>query len=164
MLLVVDDIQYLGDEFFSLFPNFKDIFIDHGLSFSSTNGNDPLCCPGRANIYTGQWAHHNGVILNDARLFDPRESIFTELHDQGYYTFVSGKWFNQTEKLETKLPLGLDHAALMGGGYYNYPYWLDDVEGVAGTAGVRLLDGLLRRPGARLPRRRSRRTSPSSPR
>ena len=54
-----------------------------------------LCCPGRANVLTGQWSHHHGVITNDGRLFDPRETIATELHDVGYWTGIFGKYFNR---------------------------------------------------------------------
>lgn len=134
VLIVLDDISYLGDEFFARLPNFKEIFLDHGLSFRQADGNDPLCCPARASILTGLVAHKHGVVRNDARLFDPSVSLATELHAQGYYTLFAGKYFNKTNKLSDKTPPGWDQTAVMSCCYYRTSVWVNGRETYLGTS------------------------------
>ena len=63
-----------------------------GILFRNTLANTPVCCPARATILSGQYAHRNGMVANDLRL---RESVVTLpqiLRDAGYRTGFIGKW------------------------------------------------------------------------
>ena len=74
-----------------------------GLSFENAFLTDPVCCPSRATILTGRYAHNHGVWTND----EPRggdqgfkerglaqDTIATRLKKEGYATGLFGKYFN----------------------------------------------------------------------
>jgi len=59
----------------------------------------PLCCPARAEILTGQYAHNNGVRANQGTFggFDELRTdatVATDLHAAGYETIFMGKFLN----------------------------------------------------------------------
>jgi arylsulfatase A-like enzyme len=126
VMLNIDDHGVSNDVVWSRMSTINQLFIQHGLSFENYWNNYPLCCPGRATQLTGQEAHHHGVVNNDGLLFDPSDTLATELHDQGYYTFISGKYLNGTRRLPDKTPPGWDQVAIFGGGYYLYDSWVND--------------------------------------
>ena len=74
-------------------------FIERGIDFPNAIGENPLCCPGRANFLTGLHTHNNGVIENDAQLFDPSVHIGKALKDVGYSTMYIGKYLNLNSSL-----------------------------------------------------------------
>jgi N-acetylglucosamine-6-sulfatase len=74
-----------------------------GLSFENAFLSDPVCCPSRATILTGRYAHNHGVWTNDeprggAEGFKARglarDTIATRLEKEGYATGLFGKYFN----------------------------------------------------------------------
>ncbi|MFN8623635.1 MAG: sulfatase-like hydrolase/transferase [Chloroflexota bacterium] len=121
VVLLIDDLSAMDDRLWERLPTIKRLFLDSGVRFTGYTGNDPLCCPGRANLLTGQWTIHHGVTHNDGRLFDPRESIATELHAAGYWTGIFGKYFNNTPHLRDKTPNGWDQSFIYSGGYWGFP-------------------------------------------
>jgi len=127
VLLVIDDLPQMDARVWSRLPTIRRLFLEQGTRFTEYSGNDPLCCPGRATLLTGQRTVHHGVRHNDARAFDPRVTLATELQDQGYHTIYAGKYFNGTDRLVDKTPPGWDHALLYSGGYWNVPLWKDGV-------------------------------------
>lgn len=55
----------------------------------------PLCCPSRATILSGGYAHHTGVQGNgDGVHFDESDTLATRLDDAGYETALIGKYLN----------------------------------------------------------------------
>jgi len=83
-------------------PNTLRLIGNHGARFDAAYASFPLCCPARATLLTGQYAHNHGVLGNK-----PPEGGFTrfqELHGDsnlatwmqqaGYRTVHIGKYFN----------------------------------------------------------------------
>lgn len=77
-------------------PNVKSPHIDRlasqGLVFHNAIANTPVCCPARANLLTGRYAHRNGMVANDLRLRESEATLPQILHDAGYRTGFIGKW------------------------------------------------------------------------
>jgi arylsulfatase A-like enzyme len=63
-----------------------------GVLFRNTFANTPVCCPARAILLTGKYAHKNGMIANDLRLRESELTIAEILAAQGYRTGFIGKW------------------------------------------------------------------------
>ena len=80
-------------------PNIYEHFIERGIDFPQAIGEDPLCCPARANLLTGLHTHNNGVIKNEAVLFDPSEHIGAAMKDAGYASMFIGKYLNRNSVL-----------------------------------------------------------------
>ena len=72
-------------------PNL-DKLASQGVLFRNTFANTPVCCPARANILTGKYAHKNGMIANDLRLRESETTIAELLAAEGYRTGFIGKW------------------------------------------------------------------------
>src|SRR4051812_27357730 len=127
VVLMVDDLGVMpgDDRLLNALPTINSTFVQHGVRFTDYVGNDPLCCPGRSNFLAGQYSHHTGVIVNDARLFDPTETIATELQGVGYQTFLDGKYFNLAGELGSKMPPGWTKAFMTAGQYTGGKYWLN---------------------------------------
>jgi N-acetylglucosamine-6-sulfatase len=83
----------------SLTPAIYDHFVAHGTTFSNAIDDTSLCCPARATLLTGLHSFNTGVTANDVRLFNPGESIATELTKSGYETMLVGKYMNLPEYL-----------------------------------------------------------------
>jgi arylsulfatase A-like enzyme len=72
-------------------PNI-DRLASEGLVLPNTFANTPVCCPARANLLTGTYAHRNGMTANDLRLRESETSIADLLGRAGYRTGFIGKW------------------------------------------------------------------------
>lgn len=109
-------------------PAIYNTFIAHGTHFPHAFVEDPLCCPGRATILSGLHTHNNGVNINDARLFQPQESVAGELTKAGYTTMWIGKYMNRNSWLSDAgwaahmAPWSVFDGifGLNGGAYYDY--------------------------------------------
>jgi arylsulfatase A-like enzyme len=84
-------------------PNVQKLLVRHGMTFRNSFVSDSLCCPSRASILTGNYAHTTGVYDNHppyggAPAFrkhgDERSTIATWLHAAGYDTGLFGKYLN----------------------------------------------------------------------
>ena len=62
------------------------------LVLPNTFANTPVCCPARANILTGKYAHRNGMVANDLRLREGEVGLAKLLREAGYRTGFVGKW------------------------------------------------------------------------
>lgn len=63
-----------------------------GTTLTHTFANTPVCCPARAVLLSGQYAHRNGMVANDLRLREDGPSLARSLREAGYRTGFVGKW------------------------------------------------------------------------
>lgn len=92
LLIITDDQRYEGT--LRVMPRTRDWFGD-GTTFTNAYATTPLCCPSRASVMTGLYAHNHGVRHNyDAGRLDHSITVQRYLHDAGYATALSGKFLN----------------------------------------------------------------------
>jgi arylsulfatase A-like enzyme len=72
-------------------PNL-DLLASQGVLFRNSFANTPVCCPARANLLTGKYAHENGMVANDLRLRESETTLAEILAARGYRTGFIGKW------------------------------------------------------------------------
>jgi arylsulfatase A-like enzyme len=72
-------------------PNL-DRLASEGLTLPNTFANTPVCCPARAVLLTGRYAHRNGMVANDLRLRESETTLAELLAARGYRTGFVGKW------------------------------------------------------------------------
>src|SRR4051812_38051068 len=46
-------------------PNVRDDLMAHGVTFAESFVTTSLCCPSRASLFLGEYAHRTGVLTND---------------------------------------------------------------------------------------------------
>jgi len=124
VLIITDDqradtIQYM--------PLTKALLADQGVTFTNFLVSNPLCCPSRATVLTGQYSHNtrvfsNGAPLGGATVFDDTSTIATWLSSAGYRTGLFGKYLNEYPNLTPwpYVPPGWHDWRALPGGYYGY--------------------------------------------
>lgn len=143
-VLIVTDDQSIGT--LKGMPNVQRL-MNHGTNFTQAIVSNPLCCPSRATILTGNYSHTTGVYTNEAsgdggfRAFrdhgNETETIAYKLDVAGYRTGLFGKYLNHTSPTDLRsggMPLGWDSWHGFTGSnpkYYDYN-WVD-YEGSAPT-------------------------------
>jgi arylsulfatase A-like enzyme len=66
-----------------------------GTDYLNAFATTPLCCPSRASIFTGRYAHNHKVQTNaDAKELDPKSTLASYLKRDGYQTAIVGKYLN----------------------------------------------------------------------
>src|SRR5215204_4698856 len=117
-----DDLKYM--------PKTRSVLGDKGMYFSNAYVSNALCCPTRATIMRGQYAHNTGVWTNKGssgglRAYrhngNEKDNVATRLGAAGYRTGLFGKYLNQYSGTKGKPP-GWDRwfAHTRGSHYYNY--------------------------------------------
>jgi len=94
-------------------PSVEHELVDRGVEFQQSFVTTSLCCPSRASLYSGQYAHHHGVRSNfpplgGAGVFDPTSTLPVWLSAVGYRTALFGKYMNANYVLAPKVPPGWD--------------------------------------------------------
>jgi arylsulfatase A-like enzyme len=94
-------------------------FAAQGTRFTNAVATTPLCCPSRASIFSGQYAHNHGVLQNETRgELDLNYTIQRYLHDSGYTTGIVGKFLNYWNTCVN--PPDFDRWSLLDGLYFNF--------------------------------------------
>jgi N-acetylglucosamine-6-sulfatase len=97
VIVVLTDDQYWDT--FDLMPWLRTQLQREGsgwMVMPNAFANTPLCCPARASLLTGRYAHHTGVVRNeDGERLDESSTLATWLHDAGYRTGLIGKYLNR---------------------------------------------------------------------
>lgn len=126
ILFVVTDDMAVGD--LAAMPLLAEWLGDEGTSFTRAYVSVSLCCPSRATMLRGQYAHNTGVLSNEGtnggfpvahQLGIEASTVATWLQGAGYRTGLVGKYLNY-------YPLG-------AGTTYVPPGWDDWVSPVAGS-------------------------------
>ena len=92
ILIIITDDQRAGIE---RMPSTTRLFARGGTSFENAFVTTPLCCPSRASIFTGRYAHNHGVHNNyQSERLDQQTTLQWLLRESGYRTAIFGKYFN----------------------------------------------------------------------
>ena len=76
-------------------PATNRLFADGGRVFTNALATTPLCCPSRASILSGRYAHNHGVRVNkDGLKLDHDTTIQAAFQRAGYKTGIAGKFLN----------------------------------------------------------------------
>jgi arylsulfatase A-like enzyme len=115
-----------------IMPNVKNYLINEGVRFTNAFYSLPLCCPSRTAVFTGQYAHNNGVSSNQGPVggYEKFNALGLEskvlpvwLQQAGYKTMNVGKYLNgYGGSANPAVPTGWDKWFTMWGGgvYFNY--------------------------------------------
>jgi N-acetylglucosamine-6-sulfatase len=108
IFILTDDLRYDDLEHM---PYLRQQLIQQGTTFNNAFVTDPLCCPSRATILRGQYAHNHEVLSNfgpeypglggatEFRSLERENStIATWLHGGGYKTVLIGKYMNDFKR------------------------------------------------------------------
>jgi N-acetylglucosamine-6-sulfatase len=128
VLILTDDQRW--DTLQSM-PTVQQQLVRRGITFENAFVVNPLCCPSRASILTGQYSHSTGVYSNGGphggfKAFRDSSTIATWLDDAGYETGLFGKYLNRYGG--TYIPPGWDRWFAFSGrskrprpaAYFNY--------------------------------------------
>lgn len=143
IVIQMDDMAY--SDLFMKRPNgdyvLKNIhtqLLRRGTSFENHHTSFSLCCPARATLLTGQYAHNHGVLSNDPPTggflkLNHTNTLPVWLQQAGYYTSHVGKYMNgynggtSTSGISAPRPPGWDDwfttvriGGYPQGSYYNY--------------------------------------------
>ncbi|WP_323791935.1 sulfatase-like hydrolase/transferase, partial [Nocardioides sp.] len=107
--MTLDEMRYL--------PRVRRLLGDAGVTFSEFTAPQPLCCPSRAQLLTGQYAQNNGVRTNSGpfggyKNLEPDTALPVWLQESGYHTAMVGKYLNgykASDALANGVEVGWDH-------------------------------------------------------
>jgi len=86
-------------------PTVKNVLMAEGVNFENGFLTTPLCCPSRASILTGEYAHNHEIYTNrypmgGAEKFGDISTIAVWMQEAGYRTGYLGKYLNGYSNLE----------------------------------------------------------------
>ncbi|HVF53132.1 MAG TPA: sulfatase [Actinomycetota bacterium] len=117
LIILTDDQRARGT--LEVMPATKRWFVDRGINFTQAFATTPLCCPSRATIMTGRYAHNHSVTNNyRGRKLDPKLTVQRYLSYAGYTTAIVGKYFNLWPT-ELAPPYFDRYSVFRQGGYHN---------------------------------------------
>lgn len=93
VLVIVTDDQPNGT--MTVMPKTRRHFGQNGATFTHAYSTTPACCPARASIMTGRYAHNHKVLSNeDGSELDQDTTLQAYLRPAGYRTGLVGKFLN----------------------------------------------------------------------
>lgn len=133
ILIMSDDEDTAIHEYM---PKTKALIEDQGVSFERFFVSYPFCCPSRASILRGQYAHNTEIVGNEqpfggyAKFRDlGREdsTLATWLSAAGYRTALVGKYLNGYVAEKDVVPTGWSDWYVAGSAAHpSYNYWLNE--------------------------------------
>jgi arylsulfatase A-like enzyme len=102
VIILTDDQRESGT--MQMLPAVRRIFGRGGTRYTQAYATTPNCCPSRASIFTGRYAHNHRVkrnIIGDAPQLNQQSTVQRYLRDQGYRTGIYGKYLNNWEPTES---------------------------------------------------------------
>ena len=117
-----DDLRHM--------PKTRSVLKGKGMDFQNAFVSTPQCCPSRATIMRGQYAHNTGVWNNGAPKGGwqtyrakglERDNVATRLDDEGYRTALIGKYLNGYTGTTNKPP-GWDLWFAHTGSFHYFDY------------------------------------------
>ncbi len=100
ILIITDDLDARA---LSMLPRLRALFADKGTTFTNAFVTTSTCCPSRASILRGQYAHNHQIKTNELpdggfqRFYDlglESSTVATWLQAAGYKTVLIGKYLN----------------------------------------------------------------------
>jgi N-acetylglucosamine-6-sulfatase len=134
IVLIQADDQAANQFSHKVMPNAEHLLVSGGTSFTNYIATTAQCCPSRASLLTGQYAHNDGVTSNTvgyAGLQDNDNVLPVWLQQAGYYTMHVGKFMNGYEAVTNppSLPApGWNQwyvPSEKNNAYYNYAYYVN---------------------------------------
>ena len=132
IVLVMTDDQRLDD--LRWMPRTRHLLGDEGVTFTQGLSPNPLCCPARASLLTGQLSHNNGVWTNYGphggypALRHPHDVLPVWLQRAGYRTALVGKWLHgYVPSRDGRAPgwTSFDPTTMGTYSYWDYFQWTD---------------------------------------
>ncbi len=112
IFILTDDQPYHTVDYM---PFVKNELMSNGVVFENGFVTTPLCCPSRASLFSGQYAHNHQVLNNTlprggASKFNDEDCVAIWLQEAGYRTAYFGKYMNGYEELDPRgyVPPGWD--------------------------------------------------------
>jgi N-acetylglucosamine-6-sulfatase len=131
LFVIADDLDTAS---MSQFPRLRSLLADRGVTFANYFVSLSLCCPSRASILRGQYAHNTEIFTNEPPgggfvkfrdLGREKATIATWLRDAGYRTVLMGKYLNGYP-MTTYVPPGWDEWYAVAGGVNFFNYTLNE--------------------------------------
>jgi arylsulfatase A-like enzyme len=137
ILVIVTDDQRGG---ISVMPAVQHYFSKRGVAYKPGFVTTPVCCPSRASIMTGRYAHNHGVKSNSnteepgSTVLDHSTTMQAYLQEDGYHTGMIGKFLNPPWELDNNPPY-FDEWVTFGGVQQSPDSntWFDSTYNVNGT-------------------------------
>jgi arylsulfatase A-like enzyme len=120
VLIIVTDDQRAGPFLMDALAETRRLLGKRGVVFKNAFASLPLCCPSRATIMSGRYAHNHGARVNaGASNLDQSKTLQATLDEAGYRTSIFGKFLNNV--LDD--PLFFDRWFVFSGGnpYHDFP-------------------------------------------
>ena len=149
-------------------PNTERLLVKKGTSFTNYIATTAQCCPSRASLLTGQYAHNHGVTSNEVGypgLIDKGNVLPVWLRHAGYKTIHLGKFmnrYNRFAKPASTVAPGWDkwRTVLSDTQYYDYDYFVNGRVVHHGRAPKDNLTAVLNRDAVRMVKRYAPRRKP----
>lgn len=136
IFILTDD---LDADLIEFMPNVKSLLVAQGVTFANFFDNVTLCCPSRASILRGQYAHNTQVLTNQLPtggfqkfyvLGHENSTVATWLQLVGYRTCYLGKYLNGYPEgtSSTHVPSGWNewYSPVAGNPYSNFNYVMNE--------------------------------------